>query len=175
MRADQLVNLLDRLKLKPASKRAAEALGLSVRQLQRLTAGRVPVPKPVALLAIAYTKLGGVPDPLWNEDADKTDALQEITRRLLASRKYQPEAPEPAPATTPELPTIVVSRGAPLPTAPQIEAAPEPPPIRSTTRRRQPAPLTPAQIKWRADRAQTRSEGKPVEAPYPELSKRGQP
>jgi hypothetical protein len=156
MRADQLVSLLHRLRLKPASQRAAKALGVSLRQLQRMTAGHVPVPKPVALLAIAYTKLGGVPDPLWNVDVDKVDAIASTTKRLLASN----------------------IGGAPLPRARKIEAAPEPitapatapepEPPRSPTRRRQPAPLTSAQIKWRADRAQARAEGKPIEAPYPE-------
>jgi hypothetical protein len=153
MRADQLVNLLHRLKLKPASKRAAEALGLSVRQLQRLTAGTVPVPKPVALLAIAYSKLEYVPNPLWNLDADRTDAIEEVSRRAHATLKYRavaPAPPLPSPTVAPE-PTLVVSRGAPFPTAPEpavvqapepqreppkAEPAPEPPPIRSTTRRR---------------------------------------
>jgi hypothetical protein len=73
---------------------------------------------------------------------------QKMTSKLNASRKYQAVAPEPPPSIAPE-PAIVVSRGAPLPKAPKIEAAPErqpeppraparapePPPIRSTTRR----------------------------------------
>jgi hypothetical protein len=49
MRADQAVRSLNRPSLKPSSKHMAWALGVSTRHLQRLTAGDVPVPQPVAL------------------------------------------------------------------------------------------------------------------------------
>jgi hypothetical protein len=69
MRTDQFVALLARVKLKPSANRTAEALGLSLRQLQKIVAGDSPVRRPVALLAIAYAK-HDVPNPLWDPDVD---------------------------------------------------------------------------------------------------------
>jgi hypothetical protein len=74
MDAARLKTLLSRLGLKPASMHTAAALGISVRQLQRMTAGQVPVPRPVALLVTAYRKWG-LPDPLWDPDAEDRPPL----------------------------------------------------------------------------------------------------
>jgi hypothetical protein len=86
MRQDQYLNLLGRLHLKPHSRRCAAALGLSVRQAQRIAAGEAPVPRPVAMLVIAYTKLGGVPDQLWDPDRHKTDLISEAMQRAEQMR-----------------------------------------------------------------------------------------
>jgi hypothetical protein len=40
----------------------------------------VPVPRPVALLLIAYAKRGRVPDPLWDPDRDTAGALSEAAQ-----------------------------------------------------------------------------------------------
>src|SRR6267142_2163527 len=91
MRADQFVKIIERLKLTRASQRTAEAFGLSVRQLQKIIAGQSPVPRPVALLAIAYSKFG-LPNPLWNPDQDRTDAFKEARKRIMGDK------PSPSPA-----------------------------------------------------------------------------
>jgi hypothetical protein len=84
MRTDQFLRLLTTsCGLQPSSRRAAKALGLSLRQLQRITAGKAPVPAPVALLLIAYSKFG-LPDPLWDPDRDKIDVLSNATQALQA-------------------------------------------------------------------------------------------
>ena len=81
MSTDQFRELLQRLKLAPSGQRTADALGLSVRQLQRIVSGKSPVPRPVALLAVAYTKLsGGVPDPLWDLNEESRNPMQEPTQ-----------------------------------------------------------------------------------------------
>jgi transcriptional regulator with XRE-family HTH domain len=77
-----------------ASGRTAKALGLSVRQLQRIVAGEAPVSDTLALLVIAYLKLG-VPAPLWNPDFSKIDFLQQYSDRdsnravIAAARRMQ--------------------------------------------------------------------------------------
>jgi hypothetical protein len=53
MTNDQFCSVLTKLRLKPASQHSATAFGLSLRQLQRVASGHAPVPRPVALLAIA--------------------------------------------------------------------------------------------------------------------------
>jgi plasmid maintenance system antidote protein VapI len=73
---DQFLQSLRTLRLTRASGRTAEALGLSVRQLQRLVAGKSPVSATLAFLVIAYLKFG-VPEPLWNSDLSQTDLLQQ--------------------------------------------------------------------------------------------------
>jgi hypothetical protein len=60
METDEFVSSLRRLGLKRASKHTAEALGISLRNLQRLVAGHVPVPNTLALLVIAYLNRAGV-------------------------------------------------------------------------------------------------------------------
>ncbi|MCB9947097.1 MAG: hypothetical protein H6842_04625 [Rhodospirillaceae bacterium] len=82
MNADQFCRLLGRLNLNRAGQHTAKALGISLRQLQRYTAGTSPIPEPVALLAIAYVKLGGVPAPLWDTTRDKYDIMRGAARRL---------------------------------------------------------------------------------------------
>lgn len=74
MQTNQFLDLLRRLKLTKASKRGAKAFGLSLPQYQRITGGKAPVPRPVALLAIAYVKYG-LPNPLWNPDVDQRVAM----------------------------------------------------------------------------------------------------
>lgn len=81
MRTEQFRQLLRRCDLPHNSRRTAQALGLSLRQLQRIAAGAVPVPRPVALLLIAYVKRGRVPDPLWDPDRDTAGALSELAQR----------------------------------------------------------------------------------------------
>jgi hypothetical protein len=58
MTTEQYLHALKRLGLTPASKRTAEALGLSLRQAQRIAAGECAVPGPVALLLAMYLKHG---------------------------------------------------------------------------------------------------------------------
>jgi hypothetical protein len=99
MRTEQFTGLLKKLGLGPSSKRAAESLGLSLRQLQRITGGKSPVPGPVALLAIAYSK-HGLPTRPWNPDVDRNDAIKDATSRLLASM-YRSAAPPVPPAAPP--------------------------------------------------------------------------
>ncbi len=69
MNTHHFLSMLDKLKLTKASKRGAELFGLSLVQFQRITGGKAPVPRPVALLAIAYTKMG-LPTTPWNPDVD---------------------------------------------------------------------------------------------------------
>ena len=73
MRTDHFLRLLGHVKAQPAAMRTAQALGLSVRQLQRITTGKASVPKPVALLLVAYSKYGSLPDPPWDPDKEMTD------------------------------------------------------------------------------------------------------
>ena len=111
MRQEQFVAILHRLRLGPASKRAAKAFGLSLRQLQRITSGKSPVPGPVALLAIAYTK-HGLPQPLWNPDVSRQDALEDLSARITRTVEFKNPAAAvtepgkmqqpPAPAPDPE-------------------------------------------------------------------------
>jgi hypothetical protein len=98
MRQDQFVAILHCLRLGPASKRAAEAFGLSLRQLQRITSGKSPVPGPVALLAIAYT-IHGLPDPLWNPDVSRQDALEDLNARITRTMELNKLFQNPAAAT----------------------------------------------------------------------------
>jgi hypothetical protein len=97
MRHDQLVALLGRLGLGRASKRTAKALGLSLRQLQRLTCGKSPIPAPVALLAIAYSK-HGLPNPLWDPDVSRVDILARTTEQLRAYAPARKAMTKPAPS-----------------------------------------------------------------------------
>jgi hypothetical protein len=161
MRADQLLESLRRLNLKPASKHAAEALGVSLRQLQRMTAGHVPVPRPVALLTISYLKRG-LPNPLWNPEIEKSDAIEGNAGTLLAKMNG---VPSPARSVLPEAQKIEAAAARPgLPKLP--EPAPEPPiPIRSTTRR--PAALSRAYIKEIADRAERKTVSERPPSPSP--------
>jgi hypothetical protein len=141
MRAEQLVKSLQRLNLKPSSKHAATALGVSVRQLQRMTAGHVPVPRPVALLTISYLK-HGVPNPLWNPELEKIDALKEAATKLgklhADMKRIETTAPKSAAIVTVKTPE------------PEL-----PKPIRSRTRR--PAGLSKAYIEEIADRAERKT------------------
>jgi hypothetical protein len=54
----QYLAALKRLGLTPASKKTAQALGLSPRQCQRIAAGESAVPGPVALLLAMYLAHG---------------------------------------------------------------------------------------------------------------------
>ena len=83
MTNEQFCNCLRRLKLTRASARSAAALGISVRQLQRIAAGQAPVSPTLSLLVIAYLKLGGVPAVPWNTDLSRTDVIQQATARLM--------------------------------------------------------------------------------------------
>jgi len=120
MRTDQFLRSLTHLKLMRASTHTADALGLSLRQLQRISAGKAAVPRPVALLMIGYLK-HGLPDPLWNPDADRENHLARVYEatigRLLPNRgKAQPnpassvisEVVQPTQPTSDEL--IAASR-----------------------------------------------------------------
>jgi hypothetical protein len=71
MTNEQFCQCLAHLKLRRASGRTAQALGLTVRQLQRIVAGDARVSKTLALLVIAYTQRG-VPSPLWDSDVPNT-------------------------------------------------------------------------------------------------------
>jgi len=51
---EEFCHILGMLDLSKAGKKTAQLFGLSLRQLQRITAGKSPVPRPVALLAITY-------------------------------------------------------------------------------------------------------------------------
>jgi transcriptional regulator with XRE-family HTH domain len=82
MTNEQFCDCLRRLKLTRASARSAAALGISVRQLQRIAAGQAPVSPTLSLLVIAYLKLG-VPAVLWNTDLSRTDVIQQATARLM--------------------------------------------------------------------------------------------
>ena len=66
-----------------ASGRTAKALGLSVRQLQRIVAGETPVSDTLALLIIAYLRRG-LPEPLWNPHLSKTDVMGQALSRFQA-------------------------------------------------------------------------------------------
>lgn len=57
MTTDQYLRALARLKLTPAARATAAALGLSLRQCQRLAAGD-PVSQTVALLLAMYLRYG---------------------------------------------------------------------------------------------------------------------
>jgi hypothetical protein len=81
MRTKQFLAMLRRRDLPPNGRRTAAALGLSLRQLQRISAGQAPVPRPVALLLIAYAKYG-VPNPLWNPDRNVEDAITAAARNF---------------------------------------------------------------------------------------------
>ena len=83
MRTDQFRDLLRRCRLLPNSKHTARALGLSLRQLQRIAADTTPVPRPVALLLIAYAKRGGAPSPLWDPDRDTAGAFSEAMAETI--------------------------------------------------------------------------------------------
>jgi len=85
MRTDQFLGMLHRLRLRPNSQRCAEALGLSLRQVQRITAGKAPVPRPVALLLIAYAKYG-LPERLWDPDLSPEDAVVRAMESFNLSR-----------------------------------------------------------------------------------------
>lgn len=61
MTTEAYLAALAELSLKPASKETARALGLSVRQIQNISAGRARVPGPVALLLAMYL-FHGIPD-----------------------------------------------------------------------------------------------------------------
>lgn len=52
---------LKRLELPPTAARTAELLGLSVRQLKRISGGQCPVPQCIALLLAMYLR-HGLPD-----------------------------------------------------------------------------------------------------------------
>jgi hypothetical protein len=101
MRAEQFRGILNKLRLQPASKRAAKAFGVSLRTLQRITAGGNQVPTPVALLAIAYSKYG-LPDPLWNPDVSHGDKIKEATANILKSMAPLPPVQGELPSAGPE-------------------------------------------------------------------------
>ena len=50
----EFLTIIYSLGLKPSSKKTAMYLGLSVRQLQRITARQCPIPEPVARLLSLY-------------------------------------------------------------------------------------------------------------------------
>lgn len=54
----QYLRALERLKLTPAGKATTRALGLKLRQCQRIAAGDSKVPEPVALLLACYLRHG---------------------------------------------------------------------------------------------------------------------
>lgn len=56
MSARGFMIILKKLGLTVASQRTAKALGLSIRQVQRVAIGEQPVPPPVELLLKAYLK-----------------------------------------------------------------------------------------------------------------------
>lgn len=56
MTRDQYLNALSQLGLSSSARATALALGLSVRQCQRLAAGHSPVPEPVAILLGVYLR-----------------------------------------------------------------------------------------------------------------------
>lgn len=56
MTTKQYLAALKRLDLTPAGKATAAALGLSLRQCQRIAAGESPVPTTVALLLAMYER-----------------------------------------------------------------------------------------------------------------------
>jgi hypothetical protein len=58
MTTKQYLAALKKLELTPAGKATASALGLSLRQCQRIAAGDVPVPGPVEKLLTLYLKHG---------------------------------------------------------------------------------------------------------------------
>jgi hypothetical protein len=92
MTNEQFCRCLKGLKMTRASAHTARALGLSVRQLQRIVAGETPVSKTLALLVIAYTKRG-VPDPLWNPDGGSLgDYLQAHGVRLAEHDRLTQQA-----------------------------------------------------------------------------------
>ena len=80
MTNEQFLQSLRQLKLTRSGRRTAAALGISVRQLQRIVAGEAPVSPTLALLLISYLKRG-VPQPLWNPDVSKFDLLREYSDR----------------------------------------------------------------------------------------------
>lgn len=55
MTREEYLTALRKLKLTPAGKATAAALGLSLRHCQRIAAGRAVVPKPVAKLLTLLT------------------------------------------------------------------------------------------------------------------------
>lgn len=58
MTKKQYLAALKRLQLTPAGQRTADVLGLSLRQCQRISAGKSPVPDPVAKLLAMYLQYG---------------------------------------------------------------------------------------------------------------------
>lgn len=61
MTTEAYLRALKRLHLTPAGKRTAAVLGLSIRQLIRISNHQAPVPQPVALLLDMYRR-HGLPD-----------------------------------------------------------------------------------------------------------------
>jgi hypothetical protein len=82
MTTEQFRDCLRQLKLSRASARSAAALGLSVRQLQRISGGHTPISSTLAMLMIAYLKRGGVPAPLWDTDLAEGVVLRQATEKL---------------------------------------------------------------------------------------------
>ena len=80
MTNEQFLQSPRQLKLTRSGRRTAQALGISVRQLQRIVAGEAPVSPTLALLLISYLK-HGLPQPLWNPDVSKYDWLQQYNDR----------------------------------------------------------------------------------------------
>jgi hypothetical protein len=58
MTTKKYLSAIHKLGLTPSGSATAEALGLSLRQIQRIAAGTAPVPEPVALLLTAYLRFG---------------------------------------------------------------------------------------------------------------------
>ena len=58
MTTKQYLAALEELGLTVAGKRTAEALGLGLRQCQRISVGKAPVPGPVEKLLALYLKYG---------------------------------------------------------------------------------------------------------------------
>jgi hypothetical protein len=75
MKAPTYRSALKKLDLTIASKATAAALGMGVRQCQRMAAGDTPIPGPVALLLEYYLK-----------DTDQAKAfIEEVVERELAT------------------------------------------------------------------------------------------
>lgn len=58
MDTQEYLNALEKLRLPVAAKRTADALGMSVRGIQKIAAGDVRVPGPVDRLLVMYRRHG---------------------------------------------------------------------------------------------------------------------
>lgn len=62
LQTDRFLIGLRALGFRPSSCRTAEAFGISVRQMQRIVAGKAPVPRTMALLMIMYLAYEVLPE-----------------------------------------------------------------------------------------------------------------